>query len=145
MQITSGKHDGKTSQILVLNYPDYAKWYRREYPTAKLGKAISEHIGSLNSKSFSVKCNGCSGQATKATAYFNNHDLIFWCDECDPYSMGAVRGKLNVIRTYQDAVGHIEHTANGNKNFMKLIVRSLAMAKGLPSRVTAVNAEAFFN
>jgi len=144
MEITTGKHQGTASQVVVLNNPDYVSWYMQNHATAVLGRAFKDHIESLDKKPFLKKCHGCNNSATRATSYYNNSDLMFWCDDCDPYSMGANLGKLSVINKYADAVSHINSTANGHKHFMKEIVRGLAQSKGLPKRVSAKAAKEFF-
>jgi hypothetical protein len=145
MDISSGKHQGKTSQIVALNHPDYVSYYlNSEYHNSKLGQALKHHVAKMDAKPFITECFHCKKPATRATAYQNNPDLMFWCDDCNPYGAGAVTGKLRTIKTYSDAVSHIAFTANGHKGFMKTIIRNLAEAKGLAKRVTVDKAAAFF-
>lgn len=143
MQILSGKHVGKSSQIVTLNHPDYVVWYISEYPNAKLGLAFLEHLSAFDSRPLVARCFGCKGSATRSTAYNNNVQLMHWCDQCDPYGSGAVAGKLSLIRTYFDALGHVVDTCDARKADMKLIIRGLGKAKGLPTRVTISAAEDF--
>lgn len=144
MDISSGKHQGKTSQMVVLNHPDYVVWYIHELPNAKLSAAFDQHIKKMDARAFTAKCFHCKGQAARATAYEGDPGLMFWCDTCNPYGAGAVQGKLRLIRTFSDAVRHINATADGHKAFMKEIVRGLAEGKGLPKRVGESQAAAFF-
>lgn len=57
--------------------------------------------------------------------------------------MGARDGKLSMIKTYHDALlHHMEfHTP---KNFLKDVVKIMAIEKGLPKRVGQKDAEKFF-
>ena len=145
VQITSGKHAGKTSQLLMLNHPDYAAWYMGEYPDAKLSVTLRQHIAKLDGRPFVTSCQTCGKAATRATAYAGDCELMFWCDRCDPHGAGAIRGKLHGVRTYGDALRHIQYTADGHKGYMKRIVRSLAEAKGLPKRVGEATAQSFLS
>ena len=68
---------------------------------------------------------------------------MWCCENCDPYQMGARDRKLSMIKTYYDALlHHIQfHTP---KSFLKDLVRTMAMEKGLPKRVGEKEAEEFF-
>lgn len=145
VEIESGKHEGKRSEIVALNYPHYGQWYRGKYPQAKLSKTLQQHAAKMDAKPFTVACDNCKIKAaTRATAYQNNPDLYFWCADCDPYSLGASRGKLSVVNTCQQALDHIDLTAAGNVAWKKRILRTLAQAKGLPKRVGDAQAISFF-
>jgi hypothetical protein len=68
---------------------------------------------------------------------------MWWCDDSDPYQMGARDGKLSMIKTYHDVGLHhmMFHTP---KSFLKDLVRIIATKKGLPKRVGQKEAEGFF-
>ena len=86
----------------------------------------------------------CTKPATCLSVYGDNvYAPLWWCDDCDPYQMGAREGKLSLIKTYQDAILHhmMFHTP---KSFLKDLVRIMAVEKGLPKRVSEKNAVEFF-
>ena len=57
--------------------------------------------------------------------------------------MGAEDGKLSLIKTYHDAFLH--HMQFGTpKTFLRDLVKSMAVEKGLPKRVGIKEAEEFF-
>ncbi|MFM0158531.1 MULTISPECIES: hypothetical protein [Paraburkholderia] len=79
------------------------------------------------------------------TAYWNNDVTLFpWSDACDPYSAGALDGKLYQLRSYHDALRHVEHRCGGTKAGYDWIVRAFAETKGLPARVGSAAAKKFF-
>jgi hypothetical protein len=145
MKFVSGKHAGMTLDEVLLKKPDFARWYTRNFPESAHAKEFNRLAHVFATKPFLVKCEGnCGMVATRASAYRDSPDLMFWCDGCDPYSSGANSGKLRVVKTLKDALDHIELTAEGNRSFSRTIVRNLANAKGLPKRVGASHAVAFF-
>jgi len=83
--------------------------------------------------------------ATRATAYRNDFTLMFWCDDCDPYGSGARTGTLTILRTYEEALRHVDWTGNRRRDWKRKIIRKLAEAKGLPKRVGAKQAAAFLD
>ncbi len=144
MQIRSGKYAGKSSEQVVLKFPDYVEWYIGAYPTAKLSTEFKRLVGIFDRKPLRTKCYTCKKSATLATAYMNNPSLYFWCSDCDYYGSGANKGKLTIIKTYSNALQHIELNCGGYKSWKSTIIKSLAQAKGLPARVGDAQAVAFF-
>jgi hypothetical protein len=73
----------------------------------------------------------------------NVYAPLWWCDDCDPYQMGAREGKLSSIKTYQDAILlHLQFRTP--KGFLKDLVKIIAIGKGLPRRVGQKDAEEIF-
>ena len=82
---------------------------------------------------------------TRATAYRKTgRHIMFWCDISDPYGSGAVQGTLTVVKTFDDALHHIDMTCNGVRSEKRAIVRELTNGKGLSRRVGEAQAIAFF-
>lgn len=150
MQITFGKQRGKTSQEVLLKHASYAKWALDEPASGSLSGLQTEFkrlIGILDSKPFACKCSsaGCTRPVTRLTAYQNNDaDLYAWCSQCDPYSLGANSGKLTSVNSFKDALRHVEWNCGGTKGGYDRIVKEYAKTKGLPARVGAASAAAFF-
>jgi hypothetical protein len=143
MLFQTGKNKGKTSQEVFLKTPDFAQWMMSEYPDSAASKAFHAHQVTLDAKPLVKPCYQCKKPATRATAYQGSPDLMFWCDDCDPYGAGAIKGKLSVVTTFADAMRHIDYTANGNRTWKRAIQKQLAQAKGLPTRVGVQVAVAF--
>ena len=103
-------------------------------------------IGIFDDKPFVKKCNGkyCNNLATRACAYIGGFPLTYWCEQCDPYSAGAMRGKLLEIRTYDDAVSYATSYLSTRTATPKFI-KKFAQAKGLPARIGKRVLESFFN
>jgi hypothetical protein len=146
MQIEFGKHYGTSLEPLVLKDPVYVAWMLSvQEPGRGLQRAVAHArrlIGMFDAKPFVTPCSW-SRPATRCTAYAVCASLAPWCDECDPYSQGAARGKLTEIRTYQDAL-NLGFSNTAPKRSMKSAVRNLARAKGLPDRVGELDAQQFF-
>lgn len=149
MQITFGKFDGKTSQVVVLKHASYAKWVLDQTASGSLGRLqadLKQLMAILEKKPYTCKCsaNGCARPVSRLTAYANNDvDLYAWCSSCDPYSLGANRGKLSIVNTYKDVLNHVESRCGGTQGGYDRIVKTYAKLKGLPARVGATSAAKF--
>lgn len=149
MILTVGKHRGKSVEEVVLKDPSYIAWMLSQAdPSEALAQACDEArqlIGTFNGKPFVKKCSGdgCDEMATRCTVYGPNVNPWYWCDKCDPYAAGATRGNLSEIRTYWDAIQHVNFHGDGRKSSLEVLIRNLARAKGLPDRVGASQASAF--
>jgi hypothetical protein len=146
MRFQSGKHPGKTTEEVLLKFPDWAFWNVNNYPDSKHSKEFETLGRKFAAKPFTKRCHGgCGKLATRGTAYAGSPNLMFWCNNCSPTQRGASGSKLTVVRTFDDVIRHIGHTANGNRAYSRNIVRQLAEAKGLPKRVGEKHALAFFS
>jgi hypothetical protein len=149
MQVTIGKNDGKSVEWLVLKDPSYIEWLLGAQASGKLLQ-LKHHAQNLirkfDAKPISKRCYGqaCSKAATRATVYLDNLVPYWWCATCDPYESGANAGKLQVISTYSQALHHVEYFCKGRKSDAAEIIKYLAQAKGLPSRVGEQQAQQFF-
>jgi hypothetical protein len=70
--------------------------------------------------------------------------MHLWCDGCNPYSTGARCSSLGVVSTFESALLHADWTCEARRKATRDLVKELAQAKGLPARVGAPQAEAFF-
>jgi hypothetical protein len=149
--ITFGKYKGETIAKLILKEPGYVKWMLEESdasgPMARVVAEVKRLIKVFDEKPLIVSCSGsrCQRRATRCSAYRGSPDLLQWCDECDMYDAGAVGGRLTEVRTYRDALKHIEFTDNGTTTGYRDIIKSLAKRKGLPDRVGAKQIADFFS
>jgi hypothetical protein len=145
-----GKHIGKSLETVVLKEPDYVLWMlAQQDATGPLARAREEAVGLIQGfdrKPFRVPCckSGCTRRATRCSVYRDNLGPAWFCDECDPYSLGAAPGRLGIIRSYWDAVNHVDLYCAGRRGDLKALIRSLALAKGLSARSTDRDALAFF-
>lgn len=135
-------------ELLVLKEPPYIDWLFKEHATGRLrdlqvyGRSLIEHF---DKKQIQTKCfvKGCSAHATRFSVYKDNIAPIWWCDECNPYQLGALDGRLQILRTYQDSLLHAQIYCTRAAD-MKTLITSLARAKGLPQRVGELQAAKFF-
>ena len=150
MLVTFGKHDGKSVEWLVLKESDYIKWILSQSASGKILQ-IQKHAAALvkkfDAKPLLNQCRAedCSEKAIRATVYLDNLLPEWWCAECNPYQLGANAGKLQSISTYSQALTHVELYCRGRKSDSAEIIKYLAQAKGLPSRVSESHAQAFFS
>lgn len=150
MIIQFGKYRDELVQTIVLKNPDYTRWIISQNNATGQMKVVQIEIMRLiaifDKKALNTKCAGknCNKAATKATVYLNNLAPHWWCDNCNPYQLGANSGKIQEIKTYLQALTHVDIYCNGNKTDKKNIIRRLAQAKGLPTRVGNKQAEEFF-
>ena len=133
----------------MLKEPGYVHWLLEESvtgPLLALKKEVDRLIKKFDQKPFQGKCNGnaCSAQASQLSVYGNNLLPYWWCDNCDPYQTGAVSGKLQIFRSYSVALSHVELYCVSRQSEYKELIKTMAQAKGLPSRVGEPQAVAFF-
>jgi len=150
MRLTFGKHSERTVAEIVLKEPDYLLWMLAQRattdPLAEACKEAKRLLRVFDRKPFLRDCSheGCANKATRITVYVQSILSQFWCDDCDPYSEGANAGKLQVISTYGQAIEYVNLWCQGRKSDLKGLIRDMARAKGLPERVGAQQATAFF-
>lgn len=114
-----------------------------DHPDNRWVDEFKRLIAKFDARPFETPCAGCGATATRASAYRNSSSLMFWCDNCDPYSSGADRGKLTMIRTYQEALRHVGGTFTAPRTEKRNIILALAHGKGLAKRLTEDAAKAF--
>jgi transcription elongation factor Elf1 len=148
MQVTFGKHSGKSVEALLLKEPAYIKWVLEQSPSGALLAVKNEAkrlIGKFDSRPYEVRCNSCNQVATRATVYLDNLAAHWWCGNCNPYSLGANPGKLQEIRTYSQALQHVECYCRSRQGDFASLIKQLAKAKGLPERATEKKIVEFFS
>ena len=149
MQVTIGKHADKSLELLMIREPGYIQWLRQQAasgPLLALKNEAMKLMKRFDSKPFNQVCHGrtCGVGAAKATVYGNSLTPYWWCSSCNPYESGANQGKLQVVRTYAEALHHVELYCSGRKADYVSLIRYLAEAKGLPARVGEKQAQFFF-
>jgi hypothetical protein len=149
MQVTFGKYAGTSLELLMLRAPEYIHWIVQQSATGALLELKSEALKLMkkfDAKPFNQVCHSrtCRLGATRATVYGDSLVPYWWCANCDPYGSGANAGKLQIVRTYADALSHVEFYCSGHKSDYGKLIRDLAEAKGLPVRVGEKKAQFFF-
>jgi hypothetical protein len=152
MVIKFGRHKGMSLEVLVLQHPDYAAWMLfKESANCMLAEARGEArrlIQIFDERPFVAGCQGqdpdCDRPATRGSVYKGTTGTFWWCDECDPYQMGASPRKLEIVRSYTDVIYFVEAFCDASKNALKALISEMAEAKGLPTRVDENQAAAFF-
>jgi len=144
MILKSGRHADKSTEYVFLRHGNDASYIMANYADGPVGKEYLRLSRKFDAKPFEVQCYQCANTATRASAYRGSPSLMFWCDDCDPYSQGASRGKLVIVRTYLEAVRHIDFTCQGYRAWKDMIIKELAGAKGCPARLSQKAAIAFF-
>lgn len=141
MEMTFGKYKDKPVAWVMFEKPDYFIWMRSEGMTDKNEyKFMQQLINKFDSKPFSnQKCNGrCPSKnaPTRFSLYKGRYNMPYWfCDGCDPYSQGALPGRLSTIKSIGEAMLHQDR---------KHLVKHFANAKGVPTRKTKKALKDFF-
>lgn len=136
-----GKHKGKQVAWVLVEKPDYFHWMSSKNMTSQVEFSFALNlIKILDTKPFSnVKCYGkCKGknEVTRLSLYKGRYNMPYWfCSECDPYSHGALPGRLSYISTMSQAFSHTDY---------KHLVKLFAIAKGIPTRKTEKALKAYF-
>ena len=69
---------------------------------------------------------------------------MWWCDYYGPDPILALNGRVHLITSYRDSLSHVERYCKGRKSDYQVLIRDLAQAKGLPSRVGEKQGKEFF-
>ena len=149
MQVTIGKHAGKSLEFLMIREPGYVHWLVQNASSGALftlKEAAKDCMTKFDAKPMVHVCHAssCKLGAARASIYGNSLAPYWWCLNCDPYQAGANQGKLQFVRTYADALNHVEFFCSGRKSGYVELIRYLAEAKGLPGRVGEKQAQFFF-
>jgi hypothetical protein len=150
MRAIKSTRDTTPLELLVLREPErFERVLDQRGHHGGHGEAsrVEKLVERFDAMPFKVACkgSGCGRAATRCTVYGENTGyLCWWCDACDPHQQGALRGKLSVVATYRDALRHVRVHCRGRQADYRRLVRALAEAKGLPWRVGAREARAFF-
>ena len=141
MNMTFGKYKDKPVAWVLINDPSYFSWMRskgmdnwREYIFAlDLVRRLDE-LPFVNTRCHGSK--GCSNEVSRLTLYKGQFNGAYWfCEECDPYNMGAVSGALSSVRT---AASILQHSQASD------ILKAMFKAKGGPERKTEAALKKFF-
>jgi hypothetical protein len=104
LRAKSGKFEGKTTEEVLLKYPDWARAVTHKYPDAKHSMEFRSLANKFDAKPFTKPCEGCRKEVTRATAYRGSSHLEFWCNDCDPTQTGAQRSKLTFVKTLGEVI-----------------------------------------
>lgn len=148
MILNFGKHNGKSTELLLLKYPDYVKWVLEKSDANGALLAVKNNfkylIDRFDKKPLIKKCFLCKEPSTRLSFYIGNTSPMPWCANCDPYSNGAIEGKLIIFNDYLKALNFVQLYCGGTKGGYGEIIKSIASLKGLPNRVGEKQAQSFF-
>lgn len=152
-KMPNGPHKGKSIEAVVIKYPDYVQWLARQ-PESPGFRWLYQHIEScieaFDAKPYSdAGCTGrraiggCDRSVVRYSLYRNSCDPVFWCDECDPYQVGASTGSLSIYQDYNDLMNHAAGMG-ASRPMKRNAIRILAEAKGLIGNLTERKLADFF-
>ena len=149
MLIGFGKHASLNVQQIMLRQPDYVVWMQNQpVPGKSMLKVLTEVnrlaiLFDAKTPIHSCSGSGCSKIATYATGYSGNPSTLYWwCNSCNPYSSGAMSGKLHKISTFSEALKFAQY-CGGTKSDFRTVVLKFSEGKGAPNRLTATAAAMF--
>lgn len=146
MVLRYGPHAGKSTELVVLKFPDWVQFYIQNNRNSRVGGELVSLIRRFDELEFAKKCFQCKSRATRSSLYAGNaEDAMYWCDECDPYSLAAPQGKLVLITKYNEALGFVANRCGDKRGEKRDVIRRLAEAKGLPKRLGEKSAAQFFS
>jgi hypothetical protein len=150
MQATIGVHKGTSLKILVLKQPDYINWllpYDARGPLEVMKTEVLRLIEVFDAKEIVAACSadGCKRAASRFSIYGADVTPMCWCADCDPHLLGAQRGKIQLLKTYRDCLGHVKRYCGSQRNAYIEIIKRVARVKGSGARVGEPQAAAFFS
>ncbi|MEI7858138.1 MAG: hypothetical protein WCH85_11655 [Methanomicrobiales archaeon] len=150
MLVASGKNMGKTLEVIVLKDPCYIQDLFSAKAENKKQVLLKDEAKRLvdvfDRKAFDARCNGrvCRRQSTRCTVYKSDiFNPMWWCDACDPCQYGAGEGRIQIVRTYRDALDFA--VSFGDPEVSADLIRVLAEAKGLSWPPGKIRADIFFH
>lgn len=150
----NGRYKGRLVLEVLLKHPGYIEWYLKE-PITTHNEARKNYIGhyitTFDELPFTgVQCAGrradvrCEREVVNFSLYQGKGPPAFWCDQCEPHQLGARDGTLNICERYVEAI-HIMSLFRGRANAKRMLIRRLAIAKGLNGRFTTKRILRFFH
>jgi hypothetical protein len=148
-----GRHEGKLIADVILRYPDFIHWWQVECNKSNyrlFETEVYRLIAFFDEKPFVVPCSGkvkgipCTRPVTQFSLYYNSASPVFWCDECDPQGLGAGAGTLRMASGYFGALQHAEWCSPRRRS-QRQVIREIAQAKGLTSKMTQEKIIRFFS
>ncbi|MFC5342890.1 hypothetical protein ACETK8_20170 (plasmid) [Brevundimonas staleyi] len=126
----------------MLRRPDYVVWMLREAPDGVVGGAFLVLLDQFDAAPVQGGCEACGVLPAMAFALPNQAVIVRLCTDCASTGDG---GGLVRIDGFWGALAHIEATlVRGRRLGLRRIIRSLALAKGAPRRLTENAALRFF-
>lgn len=143
MKMSFGKkYKDKEVAWVLIEDPGYFKWMNTQGLTNKPEyQFMLGLLKTLDSRPFShAVCHGheCDkkGVVTRFCLYNYRYNMIsWWCDKCDPYSHGALPGRLTPVSKMDQVVFHPDNDK---------LVKLFAAAKGVPKRKTKKSLQEYF-
>jgi len=141
VRLRYGPYAGRSTELLLLRAPDYAKWVLSHRPDGALGRDFSELMAAFDARPLQHAC-ACGAPANQVRAYPNSTELLILCDHCA--GQPALGDVTSEVTDYAAALEHVRQTCvRAHRKAQRRIIRRLAAAKGLPPRITEAAAEAF--
>lgn len=98
-KMSFGKYQGKSVAYVVLKDFEYFIWmYQNNMSNRPEYTEALRLLQILDAKPFYQKCYSCRQKAAVKFSLYHGGvaSPSFFCEECDPYSQGAIRGKLAI-------------------------------------------------
>ncbi len=147
-----GQYKGELIEKVLLTDPGYIDWLLSQSPLPQFS-FVYDHINlcirAFDFKPFiDKKCsnhNHCSNPVTRISLYKHNPSPYYWCDDCDPYSNGAMEGVLTLVQTYKEALAYVAFRCGGSKGTYKTLIQVMQEVKGFGGRRTTERILGFFH
>ena len=136
MDMSFGKYKGKPVAWVLIEHFDYFTWMKdKQMCNYNEFQFFIELLNTLDSLPFKVTCCHChKNTVTSLSLYKGNYNGHYWfCDDCDPYSMGAASGNLTMI-----------HQITKAPFIDDMLIKAFYLAKGGPQRKTKKSLKDFF-
>lgn len=139
MKILFGKHHGSTTGRLLCEDPAYVDWLLQQEPTKEHFRLVQKSLRSLivdfDRRRIVQHCHNtdCGARARRCAVDKNWPCPTWWCDDCDPYKLGAYFDRPIMIRTFAQAAAYTRRFDFRQPMALKILVEKMALAKGMPT------------
>lgn len=149
MIITRGlRHRGEPAELVVLSDPFFVKLlldYRHpEGDMPEVRQDFLRLIELFDQKKFTRHCRACNEPAKLLAFYKSTLFHEPWCGTCIPHWMIDHDQKWVTFCDYISALDYVDDFCHGEKIFYRMIIRNIAVAKGLPNILGVDEAMEFF-
>lgn len=139
MKLSFGEYSGHDLQNVIVQHPEYiASIMALKHPSGPVASVVRETLQMLrefDEEPLACPCShaNCGKNATRLIVSEESvTPASAWCDQHAPDAGKAV---LHAIRTYREAIVHVQTFMDGAKGQMQRLVKALARAKSLDKTV----------
>lgn len=138
----------KPLELIVLTDPYFVKCLLDKrspnFEELELKKKLKLLMARFDEIKFTDSCHRCIKPA-KYVAFFNGTFFSeLWCGDCSPFWLENFAGSMDIFSTYRCALDYAAKYCRDDRMLFRALILQIARLKGLPEKLDAKEAIAFF-